>query len=392
MKSIYDEYAPRNEHEICELFEDLLFMRTDEIMPGELGKEDLKEKEKFTLSDKEKEKLSKSGIINRIFRRWFQINWGWENVSEYFEGETPRQEMAHIYPGINRGKDYFSVNLEKIDNQWKIKPHYYPENFLKQNGGLFQYALKNLREQKDNKVIIEPFFDLEFKEFISWLDFGDDAIKKELKEKDNFGNDYYKYWDLFLRMTSGNIVLNLGIRRLNEDEFSDLCFDIKNCIINFFSSQLEGHKDYLYLDDLHKFLWNTVSRFDNKMISYEEITELTGSDKNISKFKKNENLKRSIELYHNLGVLMDRYIFFPIERYFNGIEQVWTSKEAFLDDLSATMMILKGELKQKDLYLNKNDPEYNNYLDALSPYDLRYLWFVPCTAFRLTGDTFKYFH
>jgi hypothetical protein len=46
-------------------------MKTEEFkefIPGEFN-----EKESFTLTDKEIEDLSKKGIINRIFRRWYQI-------------------------------------------------------------------------------------------------------------------------------------------------------------------------------------------------------------------------------------------------------------------------------------------------------------------------------
>lgn len=384
MESIYDEYRPRSEKDMCDLFEDLLFMKYKQIIGDQLTEEDAKIGKKMVLSDKEQEKLSKLGIIGRIFRRWFQTNWGFEKFSEYFEGETPKQELSRIYPGIRRGKDYMSVNLEKQDKKWKIKPYFYSEGFLESKGGLFIFALEKLR--KNNGKTREPFFDAEFKEFISWLDFGDKAIKKALGD-DYFENDFFKYWDLFLRMAPTNIVLNLGIRRLKEDEFSDLSFLIKETLINFFSSQPEGHIDYLSYDQIFNALWETIRLFDKDLFGYDEVMRFTQNEKNIIKFKKDARVRKSIECSHSLGILLDRYVLFPIDRYFNGVELVWTNKEVFLNDLAATIAILKGELKQGDIYVKSKD-----FLGGLSPFDLRYLWFSPCTVFRLTGSVFKYFH
>lgn len=381
--SIYENYAPRSEQEMCELFEALLFMKTDEIMPGQMGKEDLKAKKKLTLSEKEMEMFSQSGIINRIFRRWYQTNWGYENVSNYFEGETPRQELSRNYPGIKRGKDYLSVNLEKRGSGWKIKPYYYPESFLKSEGDLFSYGLKQLREGKKTEKIYEPFFDVEFKEFISWLDFGNTADGQE----SNGIGEFSKYWGLFFRMAPSNIVLNLRIRKLQEAEFTDLCISIKDFLVECFSSQPEGYNDYLYYDAVFGGLWETIRVFDSGLLSYNELMEATKSEKKIEKFKKDARLKKSIECMHALGILFDRYVLFPIERYFNGAELVWTNHDIFMEDLSATMLTLKGKLKY-----DKPNIGGGSFLNTISPYDLRYMWFVPCTAFRLTGEVFKYFH
>ncbi len=382
--SIYDNYAPRNEHEICDLFEMMLFMKVDKIMPGQMSKKDAKAKKSLTLSESEMEHFSKTGMINRIFRRWYQTNWGYENVSEYFEGETPRYELSRMYPGIKQGKDYLSVNLEKIGGEWKVRPYYYSESFLKSEGGIFMYGLKKLRE---NKKIGEPFFDVEFKEFISWLDFGNEAILKETKKEDHFDSEFLKYWDLFLRMAPSNIVLNLKIRRLCEQEFSDLCFAIKDFLVTLFSSQPEGYNEYIYYDKAFAGLWETIRVFDDELLSYAELMNATKNEKRIEKFKKDARLKKSIECMHALGILFDRYILFPIERYFNGAELVWTNHEIFLEDLSGTMLTLKGKLKY-----DKSDAVGNNFLDTISPFDLKYMWFIPCTAFRLTGNIFKYFH
>lgn len=384
MPSIYENFSARNEHEMCELFEVLLFMNFDEIMPGKMSKSDEKLKKKLSWSEGQIERLVKTRIINRIFRRWFQTNWGYETVSNYFEGETPRYELSRMYPGIRQGKDYFSVNLEKQDNDWKVKPYYYTESFLKSEGGIFMYGLKKLRE---NEKVGEPFFDVEFKGFIQWLDSKNTKTAKGDKEEHHAGNEFLKYWDLFLKMAPGNIVLNLKIKKLNKEEFSNLCFCIKDFLVKLFSSQPEGYDKYIYYDNAFAGLWETIRMFDGELLSYDELMNATKSEKKIEKFKKDARLKKSIECMHSLGILFDRYILFPIERYFNGAELVWTNHDIFLEDLSATILMLKGNPKH-----NKSGIEKDGLLDAISPFDLRYMWFIPCTAFRLTGAIFKYFH
>src|SRR3989338_100838 len=385
--SVYEEYSPRNEGEICELFEMMLFMKFDEIMPGKMSKKDSQWKKKFSLSKKEMQDFSELGIVNRIFRRWFQTNWGYEKVSDYFEGETPRYELSRMYPGIRQGKDYFSVNLEKQGDEWNVRPYYYSESFLKSEGGIFMYGLKKVREDKKNGKIHEPFFDVEFRDFIHWLDSGNAKVANKAGEESHAGSEFFKYWDLFLKMAPANIVLNIKIRKLNESEFLDLCFSIKNFLVKLFSSQPRGYNEYLLYDDAFGALWETIRVFDDELLSYAELITATKSGKNIEKFKKDQKPKKSIECMYSLGILFDRYILFPIERYFNGAELVWTSHDIFLEDLSGTMLTLKGELTDDSL-----DDKENNFLDTISPFDLKYMWYAPCTAFRLTGEIFKYFH
>ena len=140
-------------------------------------------------------------------------------------------------------------------------------------------------------------------------------------------------------------------------------------------------------DDIFAGLWEAIRVFDSGVLSYEELMVATEHEKDVERFKKDKRLKNSLERMSNLGILFDRYILFPMERYFNGVELVWTNHDTFLDDLSATMLTLKGKLKPEELYIKDK-----NFLDVLSPYDLRYMWFSPCSAFRLTGEIFKYFH
>ena len=386
--NIYNNYMPRNEHQMCEMFEVLLFMRInefEEFIPEGLDQKESKQGENLKLNNKEIKDLSKKGIINRIFRRWYQTNWGYEKISDYFAGETPRQELSRIYPGINQGKDYLSVNLIKQGNDWKIKPYYYSERFLQAQGGLFLYGLKKLGKEKEQKKISEPFFDLEFKEFINWLDFAEQGIDKAIKHDYASKNDFFKYWNLFLKIASTNIVLNLGIEKLNEKQFCDFCFKIRDCLINFFASQSSGKDNYLYFDQIFSKLWEIIRKFDKNLMDYKELIEI--KETGIKKIKKDKRIKKSIKHFHTLGITLDRYILFPIERYFGGAETVWTDKQLFLNDLYVTIQVLKGNI---DLNSIKNKKKA--ILDANSFFDLRYAWFSPCTTFRLIGPVFQYFH
>jgi hypothetical protein len=382
--SIYDHYLPRNEHQLCELFEVLLFMRTEEFeefIPGGFSEEEMEYEESFTLTDKEIEDLSKKGIINRIFRRWYQTNWGLENVSKHFSGETPRQELSRIYPKINQGKDYLSVNLEKQGKEWRVRPYYYSESFLEKQGGLFLYGLKRLKET--GQEISEPFFDLDFAQFINWLNFGEVQIKEDNK----FENEFFKYWNLFLEMAPINIISNLKLKKLNKKEFSELYFETKDCLIDFFSSQAYDKDSYLYFDQLFFELWQIMREFDRDLIDYEKLANL--KIKEFKELDKDKKFKKSIESFYNLGILLDRYILFPIERYFNGAEMVWTDQKMFITDMFVTTQILKGKMNIERL---KNRQRNISNILGIDPLDLRYMWFAPCTVFRLIGPIFQYFH
>lgn len=371
-----NNYPPRDEYQLCELFEDLLFMRTEKF----LLKEDQKESEKLKLSEKEIQLLNKLGILNRIFRRWFQITWGYEGNSKHFKGETPCQELSKLYPELNQGKEYLSVKLVKQGEKWNTVPCYFSKRILEKEGGAFEYGLKNLENEKIE--IVSPQFDCEFRVFVDFLRQGEKVVRK-MKPEIKFENDFVKYSKLFLETAPTNLVLNC-LLDLNEREFASLSFKFRNSLIQFFNSQPYGEDNYLDTDKILFQLWEILREKDKNLPTFQEIVDIK---RRKEKIEKDKNFKKAVEILHRLGVAFDRYVLFPIDRYFGGAEIVWTEQQSFFDDLAVSIMLLKKNLKIETTeaqrkFLNIGDIAYN----------IRYLWFAPPTSFRLLGRIFQYFH
>jgi len=373
---VYNNYLPRNEYQFCELFEDLLFMRVGKFM----SEEDQKESEKFKLTEKEIQLLNKLGVLNRIFRRWFQTTWGFEGNSEHFQGETPRQELSKLYPELNQGKEYFSVKLVKGDEGWKIVPCYFSKHFLEKEGGTFRYGLKNLKNSRNR--LVEPQLDCEFRTFIDWLKLGEKALRRQNKRV-GFENEFVKYWTLFLELAPTNLVLNCGMK-LTEKEFASMSFKFRDCLIRFFGSQPHGKDNYLATDKIIFQLWEILKQTNKKLPAFEEMASIAEKKGRIEKSK---NFKEAEEVFYRLGATFDRYILFPIDRYFGQAEIVWTGQQTFFNDLTISTILLKRNLKME---ITRVQREFLNVGDIV--YNIRYLWFAPPTSFRLLGSALRYFH
>ncbi|SRR4030042_2570259 len=378
MKSIYDEYRPRNEREICELFEDLLFLKTEKFSPGLSS-----EKNDHELSDKDIALLSKTGILNRIFRRWFQTTFGHENVSEYFNGETPRQELTRIKPRLGEGKEYLSVNLERIEGEWRVIPYYSSEELLKKEGGVFMSGFKNLEKAK-KQDLVNPQFDIGFETFVYLLKEMEKFKKKNNKEL-SFNTDFAKYLGLFLELGISQVVLNCGIK-FNKKEFNRTADNFYNCLTYYFSKQSYKKDNYLSSDEIIFAFWNILRENDKELPSFEKIINIDYKKKRI---EKEPDFKKTVEIFYRLNKAFDAYVLFPIERYFGLAEIVWTDKVSFFDDLGITFNLLKNNLKVKADNIEKG-AKYLNINDIA--WDLKYIWFCPCHSFRMLGPAFQYFH
>jgi len=101
--------------------------------------------------------------------------------------------------------------------------------------------------------------------------------------------------------------------------------------------------------------------------------------------KKSKEFRKSVEIFHRLGVAFDRYFLFPVDRYFGGMECVWTSRESFFDEMGMTISFLKNDLKPPEF--NSEAKKDFDITDTLS--DLRYIWFAPPTAFRFLESLYN---
>lgn len=375
-----DGFLPRNEYEMCGFFEDLLFIKTEKFSP-ELGPES--EEFKLKLTDKDAALLDKTGVLNRIFRRWFQLTWLYEGESKHFKGATPRQELTELYPDLENGRDFISVKLAKSGEQWKVAPCYFSKKWLEEEKNVFEFGLKNLKNRKNE--FVEPQLDCEFEVFIDWLSRAEKVAKKIRPERMKFENEFIKYLMLFLETTPSNIILNCRIDTdLTKEKFGKASFNLKEYIFYLFGNQGRGKDDYWDIDEVFSNCWDILKEADKSLISYRDVIDIGNR---IQKIGGNKSFKKSAEVLYRLGVAFDRYFLFPLDRYFGGMEVVWTDKQAFFNELAITIKLLKKNLKiERDFEAEKR------FLDIGDiAYDIRYIWFAPSTSFRFLDSIYRYF-
>lgn len=371
------DFLPRNEYEMCELFEDLLFMRTEKFSP-ELGHES--EKLKLRLNNKDINLLDKAGVLNRIFRRWFQTTWGYEGNSKHFKGETPRQELARLYPNLENGWDFMSVKLKKKNEAWNIVPCYFSKKWLEEEKNVFEFGLKNLKNEKNE--LVEPQLDCEFKTFIAWL-LHSEKITKKINLKMEYKNDFIRYLRLFFETAPANIVMNCKIN-LTEEKFGKASFELRKYLVWLFENQSRGKDNYRGIGDVFFNCWNILRKADKNLVLYKDAIDIEGR---VQRIKRNKLLQKSAEVLYRLGVAFDRYFLFPLDRYFGGMEIVWTDTQAFLNELAITINLLKNNLSiERNLEAEKKFLDIGDII-----YDLRYAWFAPSTCFRFLDSIYRYF-
>ena len=363
-----NDFLPRNEYELCGLFEDLLYMKTEKFSP-ELEQES--EKLKLKLNNQDMALLDKTGILNRIFRKWFQTTWLYEGESKHFKGATPRQELVKLYPDLENGWDFMSIKPSKRNGEWHIYPCYFSKKWLEEEKNVFEFGLKNLKKGKDK--LVEPQLDCEFRVFVDWLS-QTEKVAKKINPKMKFENDFTKYLMLFFETAPSNIILNCGIN-LTKEKFAKTSFELRNYLFWLFENQPQGKDNYWNIDDVFFNCWRILKKADNNLLPYQEIVNI---EDRVKKIKSNKLLQKSAEVLYRLGVTFDRYFLFPLDRYFGGIEVVWTDQQSFLTNLAVTINLLKNNLKiERDLEAEKQ------FLDIGDiAYDIRYIWFTPSTSFR----------
>ena len=369
------DFLPRNEYEMCGFFEDLLFMKTEKFSP------ELKpESEKLRLTDKDITLLEKTGVLNRIFRRWFQTTWLFEGNSKHFKGETPRQELARLYPDLENGWDFISVKLIKNNKEWNIVPRYFSKKWLEEEKNVFEFGLKNLKDKKNE--FVEPQLDCEFKVFVDWLSYAEKVAKK-INPKMKFDNDFIKYLMLFFETNPANIILNCKMK-LTKEKIGKASFELKNYLFWLLKTQLRGKDNYWDVDDVFFNCWNILKEADKNLVSYQDVINIRNR---VKKIKESKLLKKSAEILYRFGVAFDRYFLFPLDRYFGGMEVVWTDKQAFLNELAITTNLLKNNLNIK-----RDFEAERKFLDIGDiAYDIRYIWFAPSTCFRFLDSIYRYF-
>lgn len=373
-----DGYLPRNEYEMCELFGDLLFLKIDKFAPYLEQDPD-----RITFNDGDIALLGKTGILNRIFRKWMQTTWLNDGNSCHFDGATPRQELGALYPDLDKGRDFISAELERTKNGgWTVVPRYFSKkSLMATGGGALEMGLRNLRGGLIDNAI-EPQMDCEFGAFIGLLEIMEKSGGKP-PDAAEYGDEFTRYLSLFMSAAPANIILNCGMD-LNEGEYMAIVPEISHYLQWLFYHQGKGDDDYFGADPVFRCLWGILKKTDKNLATYEEMAKM--DDKRTDKLiQKSKTFKKSTEIFYRLGVAFDRYFLFPLDRYFGGVECVWTSKETFFDQMAITINSLKSNLKpRRDI---KAEKKYLDIGDTI--YDLRYNWFAPPTAFRFLESLYE---
>lgn len=327
-----DFILPRNEYELCELFEDLFLMKTEKFL-STLGRRD---DALFRFSEKGLKIIESSGIINKIFRRWFQTTWGDENWSTHFAGETPRQELSRLYPELNTGSAFLSVDLIKRGSNWAI----------------------------------EPTLDLK---------------RNPPREKE---------WKLFWKEAGERIVFNI-VLDLPNPELTEIAQECQIYLNEFVLGQGCGIDDFLGVDKLTNGFWNIMRRHDRRLLSYENL--VSQNERKLSQNAKNPSELYSMLVFFNLGVALDEHLLCPADRYFGCAEMVWTDKMNFLGSFGRTIELANNELKMppiKGVLENaRENPSLKKLIENMEDlnFNIMRLWFAPPTSFRFLDSARQHF-
>lgn len=367
---------PRDENEMVELFEDLLFMRTEKFLGREAGKKDR------DISSKDIDLLGTLGITGRIFRRWYQTTWHYHDFApKHFSGMTPRQELSIRYPALSTGQAYISTELVKMSTGPKVLPHFFTQNIIESVGSIFSYGKNELSRQKapeGETILVSPSYDVGFKEFVSRMEEIEQDLKK-YKITTLPEDSENRYWQIFWQDVPLTLALNSELD-LPRKKIIELSVSFRFLFEAFAKRQGRNSGDFLSFDELFYNLWQICHNFDPKLLSLEEL--LFRNESAIPVILKMKNGVYSLSVYYNLTNILDELFLFPADRYFGAVECIWTDKESFLRDLMMTTQLLKNNLRLPSLE-GKDLPRYPELNIEEKTTDIYRLWFSPPTAFRI---------
>jgi hypothetical protein len=298
-----EEFWERNEYEMCRIFGDLLFMNVEKFSPDLADDPD-----RVCLTEKDIALLDKSKILNRIFRKWMQTTWLNEGDSQHFDGATPRQELAALYPDLDLGRDFISAKLQKNQNgEWAVAPVYFSRKILKEsgNGGVFELGLKNIESAKRGEAV-PPHFDCEFAAFLGVLDIS--ARFGRVTKK--FKSDFDRYFSLFFHAAPVQVVLNSGIN-LEEEKFVKMTDELCRYLNWLFSHQRKEKDDFFGMDPVFRVIWGIFQKFRPSLASYEEMVQLDEAAM-VRLAKNGKELRKSMKFFIAWGLPLTVISFFPL--------------------------------------------------------------------------------
>lgn len=372
---------PRGEKELCGLFEDFLFMRTEKF-PGFLKE---KSDVAYKLNSDDLGLLHKTGIAGRIFRRWFQTTWGYNTWSTFFSGETPRQELGHYYPDHDDGGGLLYVEMEEWNKKWRVVPHLFLKKDIGEGGGVFTAGLKNIKLQSS-----APSFDFGFKKFAEYM-LQVEKLAQSLRSYNPPANENEKWWKLFWEQAGASLAFNIQLE-LPPKQLIKIAFEIQKLLDYFAERQGNGAGDFIEIDNMFMYLWGVLMGNDKRLLSYAKMTDK--NEKLMSSRMSESYYLYSTKIFYLLGHIFDEKILFPIDMYFGGVECVWTDHQNFLGAMINTTLLLKNDLAplEKSPKLSAEEKRQVDYIGIMeTAFNIERTWFAPPTVFRLLPRVKRYF-
>ena len=381
--------SPRDIYEMVEMFEDILFMRTEKFMEKDDSDLDV------ALSSKSYFLLGSIGITGRIFRRWYQTTWGWNNSSRWFRGETPRMELAKRHKGLISGETYFSVQLVKDEqDNFKIIPSLYGKEEISKKYGIFDFGRSFLPTKIDGRenfhLLPPPNYDPGFKFFVNMLEETERDIEESKSEKLPSDTES-RFWHVFWSDACITILLNCELD-LSRHRLIEMSAMFRALLEGAILNQGSQSDDYISIDGIFNSVWKVFQQFDKKLLPLDEI--ISKSKNQTSHLLKKPTGPYSLNAFYNFGNLFDELLLFPADRYFGAVECVWTDQQNFLNDLMSSIYLLKNNLQpfRTNKTLTKEQKKFideTNIQEKVE--DIYRIWFAPPTYFRVLPRFLKYF-
>lgn len=372
---------PRSEQEMCLLFNDLLFMRLGyHTSDGEHGSH---------LSAEGQRKLVASNVVNRIFRSWYQTNWGNTDWHDDFAGHTPRQELSAYRPDIGTGDALLSILLEeKILSplsgdgtggmQVGAMMHLFTRSELDSAGGAFLYGLHEL--VKNERGIVAPNHDPDFHRFAKHMQ----RIKEMAESLPSYALGDMPleviYWRLFIEQAVVGLIAFLPLS-LDEEQRSRLHTDLVTILMSAIGLQKDGEYEYILIDTLFGYFWQAISRYDRVLLPYSEM--LARRTEDVGAMMKDAGAAHSQAMLYRLGFAFDEHFLFPADSYFGAVEIVWQDKMTFMNNLAMAYHLVNHDQSSEDMSTEANSERYEMFGIQHTAHTLDTMWFNPPTCFRV---------
>lgn len=365
-------YPARDEFEMCQLFEYLLFKKYA-----------LPQSASWEITRSGQNLLHQLGNINHIFRRWHQLTWGIGDWTYHFNGETPRQELARLNAKYAQGRRYLHVSLEKQTSGFSVRSRVYDTEEAGEE--FFIYAFKQFIRQSRAKIYA-PCWDIGVNDFFDYLlrlEKGYKGLRRQPLPKDVLG----KYWSLFWSQAGASLVFKLKLN-LPKNRLAAISLKIQSVLNQYFASQGDAEDDFLSTDILFGELWKVLENSDKKLLSYKKSVDSDYAERQMKLKNKDRRFIYSESVFFRLGIAFDELILFPLDWYFGGAEIAWTDKMNFMQDLAVGVELLNNNLK-----LELKQPIDKREFFDMSDYsfNIQRLWFTPPTSFRLLEPVRKFF-